>query len=64
MCPIDQHMKRLATWYPKSDRGRSAESACYRTWNCRGYPFQGQCYNRNDDRRVIKVNHDLNCYKK
>ena len=64
VCPMGQHMERMGTRHPKSDRGYTAESACYRARNCKGCPLRGQCYKGNEDRRVIKVNHDLNRYKK
>ncbi len=64
VCPMGQHMTRIGTRRDKTAGGYTTESACYRAQNCRGCPLRCLCYNASDDRRIIKVNHRLDGYKR
>ncbi len=64
VCPMGQHMTRTGTRRDKTAGGYTTESACYRAQNCKGCPLRCLCYNARDDRRIIKVNHRLDGYKR
>jgi transposase len=63
VCPMGQHMNRIATTYRKTESGYQSELAKYRAQNCEGCPLRGSCYKGERPQRVIEVNHQLNKLK-
>jgi transposase len=63
VCPMGQHMNRIATTYRKTESGYQSELAKYRAQNCEGCPLRGSCYKGARPQRVIEVNHQLNKLK-
>jgi len=63
VCPMGQHMNRIATTYRKTNSGYQSELAKYRAQNCEGCPLRCSCYKGMRPQRVIEVNHQLNKLK-
>jgi transposase len=63
VCPMGQHMNRIATTYRKTESGYQSELAKYQAQNCEGCPLRGSCYKGARPQRVIEVNHQLNKLK-
>ena len=63
VCPMGQHMRRIGTSHSKTASGYRSENAIYRAQNCKGCPLRCLCYKAREDRRTIRVNHQLNRYK-
>jgi transposase len=63
VCPMGQHMNRIATTYRKTESGYQSELAKYRAQNCEGCPLRCSCYKGERPQRVIEVNHQLNKLK-
>jgi transposase len=64
VCPMGQHMTRIATTYRKTDSGYQCELANYKAQNCDGCPLRGSCYKGKERQKVIEVNHQLNKLKR
>lgn len=64
VCPMGQHMTRTGMSHKKTGNGHQRELVYYRAQNCKGCPLRSLCYKSAEDRRTIRVNHQLNEYRR
>jgi hypothetical protein len=63
ICPMGQ---RLSYWYTGKAQKKSGYQATYKAYRaqrCDGCPLRGQCYKAKKNRRIIRVNQNLNRHK-
>ncbi len=63
VCPMGQHLTYWRTTKRITPSGYQAVYRLYRAQRCEGCPLRGQCYQAQDRRRIIKVNHRLKRHK-
>ena len=64
ICPMGQRMSRTGTLQTRTEGGYISQSACYRAIRCKGCPLRCLCYKAKANQRTIRVNHQLNAYKR
>ena len=64
VCPMGQHMERIATRHCKTGSGYRSENARYQAQRCEGCPLRCLCYKSKGNRRIIEINHRLKHYKR
>lgn len=64
ICPMGQRMSRTGTVQTRTEGGYISQSACYRAIRCKGCPLRCLCYKAKANQRTIRVNHQLNAYKR
>ena len=64
ICPMGQRMSRTGTLQTRTEGGYISQSACYRAIRCKGCPLRCLCYKAKTNQRTIRVNHQLNAYKR
>jgi transposase len=62
VCPMGQHMSKVATCKKKNDNGFEQTLTKYQARNCNGCPLRGSCH-KSKENRSIEVNHALNKHK-
>lgn len=62
LCPSGKTMKNMGTFAEHNRNGFEQTITRYQTKKCEGCPLQGAC-NPGNDKRTIKVNHNLNRLK-
>ncbi|MEZ4991721.1 MAG: IS1182 family transposase [Saprospiraceae bacterium] len=63
ICPMGQ---RLSYWYTGKEQKKSGYQATYRVYRarrCDGCPLRGQCYKAKQNRRIIRMNQNLNRHR-
>ncbi|MEZ4990580.1 MAG: transposase [Saprospiraceae bacterium] len=58
--------QRLSYWYTGKEQKKSGYQATYRVYRarrCDGCPLRGQCYKAKQNRRIIRMNQNLNRHR-